>query len=287
MTKKSKRFDDITIQLYEEQYRDALYHFQLSERQRIYSSLPKEVLDDALEDKNREANIVLNDQNEVIGFFVLHQRYQHEGYDTPKEVIYVRSLSINEAYQGHGYGTKMMMTLPEYVQSIFPDFNHLYLVVDAENEAAWNVYERAGFIHTATKEEGPIGKERLYYLDLDSKYVSSLNLKQSVSSEEGTIEVVDLILDHQKVGFIAIEQFDQRLIIRALYVNDAYRDTGIAQSALRQLATYVRKQNQKIKVIEITLFGPNHQLKTLFEKSNFVETLSTEDYSTLEKYINY
>ena len=256
MTQKSKRFDDITIQLFEEQYRDALYHFKLSERQRIYSSLPKEVLDDALEDKNREANIVLNDQNEVIGFFVLHQHYQHEGYDTPKEVIYVRSLSINEAYQGHGYGTKMMMTLPEYV-------------------------------HTATKEEGPIGKERLYYLDLDSKYVSSLKLKQSASSEEGTIEVVDLVLDHQKVGFIAIEQFDQRLIIRALYVNDAYRDTGIAQSALRQLATYVRKQNQKIKVIEITLFGPNHQLKTLFEKSNFVETLSTEDYTTLEKYINY
>ena len=181
----------------------------------------------------------------------------------------------------------MMMTLPEYVQTIFPDFNHLYLVVDAENEAAWNVYERAGSIHTATKEEGPIGKERLYYLDLDSKYVSSLKLKQSASSEEGTIEVVDLVLDHQKVGFIAIEQFDQRLIIRALYVNDAYRDTGIAQSALRQLATYVRKQNQKIKVIEITLFGPNHQLKTLFEKSNFVETLSTEDYTTLEKYINY
>ena len=100
MTQKSKRFDDITIQLFEEQYRDALYHFKLSERQRIYSSLPKEVLDDALEDKNREANIVLNDQNEVIGFFVLHQHYQHEGYDTPKEVIYVRSLSINEAYQG-------------------------------------------------------------------------------------------------------------------------------------------------------------------------------------------
>ena len=28
------------------------------------------------------------------------------------------------------------------------------------------MYERAGFMHTATKEEGPIGKERLYYLDL-------------------------------------------------------------------------------------------------------------------------
>ena len=36
-------------------------------------------------------------------------------------------------------------------------------------------------MHTATKEEGPIGKERLYYLDLDSKHVSSLRLKEGKS----------------------------------------------------------------------------------------------------------
>lgn len=287
MTTKSKRFDDITIQLYDKQYRDALYQFELNERQRIYSSLPKEVLDDALNDDNRVANIVLNDQDEVIGFFILHQHYQHEGYDTPYEVVYIRSLSINEAYQGNGYGTKIMMTLPEYVQMIFPDFNHLYLVVDAENEAAWNVYERAGFMHTATKEEGPIGKERLYYLDLDHKYVSSLKLIKSEDSKAGPIEIVNFILDEQKVGFLAIEAFNERLIIRALYVDDAHRDTGIAQNALRQLATYVRKENHDTKVIEVTLFGPNHQLTPLFVKSNFVETLTTDDYVTLEKYINY
>ncbi|MBI5975945.1 GNAT family N-acetyltransferase [Staphylococcus canis] len=284
---KSKRFDDITIQLFEEQYREALNQFKLSERQMIYSSLPKDVLDDALNDENREANVVINDNGEVVGFFVLHKHYQHEGYDTPKEVVYVRSLSVNEAYQGNGYGTKIMMILPEYVQTVFPDFNHLFLVVDAENEAAWNVYERAGFMHTATKEEGPIGKERLYYLDLDSKYVSSLKLKYNPLSDESPIDIVNLYLDEQKVGFIAIEAFNERLIIRAVYVYDQYRDTGIAQNALRQLATYVRQKFDDIKVIEVTLFGPRHRLKPLFQKSNFVETLSTDDFVSFEKYINY
>ena len=33
-----------------------------------------------------------------------------------------------------------------------------------------------------TKEEGPIGKERLYYLDLDSKHVSSLKLEEESRS---------------------------------------------------------------------------------------------------------
>ncbi|EIO0082702.1 GNAT family N-acetyltransferase, partial [Staphylococcus pseudintermedius] len=148
-------------------------------------------------------------------------------------------------------------------------------------------YERAGFMHTATKEEGPIGKERLYYLDLDHKYVSSLKLIKSEGSKAGPIEIVNFILDGEKVGFLAIEAFNERLIIRALYVDDAHRDTGIAQNALRQLATYVRKENHDTKVIEVTLFGPNHQLTPLFVKSNFVETLTTDDYVTLEKYINY
>ncbi|MDT0701289.1 GNAT family N-acetyltransferase [Staphylococcus chromogenes] len=284
---KNKRFDDITILLFEEQYRDALYQFKLSERQRIYSSLPKEVLDDALEDPNRVANVVFNEKEEIIGFFVLHQHYQHEGYDTPEEVVYIRSLSINEAYQGHGYGTKIMMNLPEYVQTVFPDFSHLYLVVDAENEAAWNVYERAGFMHTATKEEGPIGKERLYYLDLSSKYVSSLKLKRSDQSDLGPVDIINLTLNQEKVGFLAIEQFQTRLIIRAVLVEDEYRELGIAQNALRQLSTYVRQNYEKIEVLEVMLFGSRNELKPLFQKSNFVETIMTEDYTMFEKYINY
>ncbi|MCE4966910.1 GNAT family N-acetyltransferase [Staphylococcus chromogenes] len=284
---KNKRFDDITIYLFEEQYRDALYQFKLSERQRIYSSLPKEVLDDALEDPNRVANVVFNEKEEIIGFFVLHQHYQHEGYDTPEEVVYIRSLSINEAYQGHGYGTKIMMNLPEYVQTVFPDFSHLYLVVDAENEAAWNVYERAGFMHTATKEEGPIGKERLYYLDLSSKYVSSLKLKRSDQSDLGPVDIINLTLNQEKVGFLAIEQFQKRLIIRAVLVEDEYRELGIAQNALRQLSTYVRQNYEKIEVLEVMLFGSRNELKPLFQKSNFVETIMTEDYTMFEKYINY
>ena len=74
-----KQFKNITVQPFEEQYRTKLYDFELSERQQIYSSLPKTVLDDAIKDEDRIANIVLNEQNKVIGFFVLHQYYQHEG----------------------------------------------------------------------------------------------------------------------------------------------------------------------------------------------------------------
>ena len=247
--------------MFEEKYREAVNEFKLSERQQIYSSLPKTVLDDALNDENRVANIAMNQEGQVVGFFVLHQYYQHEGYDTPENVVYVRSLSVNEKYQGHGYGTKMMMFLPQYVQELFPDFNHLYLVVDAENKGAWNVYERAGFMHTATKEEGPIGKERLYYLDLDSKHVSSLRLVESETSNEANIHVINLLKDNEKVGFIAIEQIEDRMRISAIEVNKEHRNEGIAESALRQLPTYIRKHFDDIKVLAITLYGENNELK--------------------------
>ncbi|MFY2828694.1 GNAT family N-acetyltransferase [Staphylococcus arlettae] len=282
-----KQFKNITVQPFEEQYRTKLYDFELSERQQIYSSLPKTVLDDAIKDEDRIANIVLNEQNKVIGFFVLHQYYQHEGYDTPKKVVYVRSLSINEKYQGNGYGTKIMMFLPQYVQYLFPEFNHLYLVVDAENKGAWNVYERAGFMHTATKEEGPIGKERLYYLDLDSKYVSSLMLKLNQDDVKYGIHMIDLLKDRQKVGFIGVEQHEERLNITSIEVDQAQRSSGIAQSALRQLSTFVRKYFEGVNVITITLYGERNELDTLCLNSNFVEVESGDDFSIFEKYINY
>ena len=46
-----KEFEGITVQVFEEKYREAVNEFKLSERQQIYSSLPKTVLDDALNDE--------------------------------------------------------------------------------------------------------------------------------------------------------------------------------------------------------------------------------------------
>jgi RimJ/RimL family protein N-acetyltransferase len=282
-----KQFKNIKVQEFEEQYRQALYDFKLSDRQQIYSSLPKDVLDDALTDEDRIANIVLNEEDQVVGFFVLHQFYQHEGYDTPEQVVYIRSLSINEAFQGNGYGTQIMMFIPQYVQTVFPDFNHLYLVVDAENKGAWNLYERAGFMHTATKEEGPIGKERLYYLDLDAKYVSSLSLILNDEEYKYGINIIDLIKDGSKVGFIAVEQHDNRLNITSIEVDASERLSGIAQSALRQLPTFVRKKFEGINVITITLYGERNELKPLCLNSNFVAFEEGDDFVIFEKYINY
>lgn len=61
-------FEGITLKAFDEQYRSAINDFDLNERQQIYSSLPKEVIDDAINDVDRIANVAINDKNEVVGF---------------------------------------------------------------------------------------------------------------------------------------------------------------------------------------------------------------------------
>ena len=60
-------FEGITLKAFDEQYRSAINDFDLNERQQIYSSLPK-VIDDAINDADRIANVAINDKNEVVGF---------------------------------------------------------------------------------------------------------------------------------------------------------------------------------------------------------------------------
>ena len=130
-------------------------------------------------------------------------------------------------------------------------------------------------------------KERLYYLDLDSKYVSSLMLKLNQDDVKYGIHMIDLLKDGQKVGFIGVEQHEERLNITSIEVDQAQRSSGIAQSALRQLSTFVRKYFEGVNVITITLYGERNELDTLCLNSNFVEVESGDDFSIFEKYINY
>lgn len=55
-------FEGITLKAFDEQYRSAINDFDLNERQQIYSSLPKEVIDDAINDADRIANVAINDK---------------------------------------------------------------------------------------------------------------------------------------------------------------------------------------------------------------------------------
>ncbi|WP_017549629.1 GNAT family N-acetyltransferase [Salinicoccus carnicancri] len=278
--------NDITIREYREADRVSLETFELSGKQQVYSSLPKEVLGDAVSDPDRTACVVENGEGEIVGFFVLHKYYQHEGYDTPHEVVYIRSLSINEKLQGRGYGTKVAMALPQYVQGKYTSLDHLYLVVDAENQGAWSLYERAGFMHTATKEDGPIGKERLYYLDLDQKYVHNVKLALDESVDLPHVRLDIILNQKEKVGYIEGKADKEVLRIIHLYTEAPERNRGIASTALRQLGTFLRRNMADIRELTVNVDDAAEKIR-LFERVGFVKFDEDENARLYKKYINY
>lgn len=278
--------NDIIIRDFREEDRDGLKAFELSEKQAVYSSLPVDVLDDAIDDPNRTPCVVQNEEGETVGFFVLHKHYQHEGYDTPHEVVYIRSLSINEKLQGRGYGTKVAMILPEYVQGKYTTLDHFYLVVDAENQAAWSLYERAGFMHTATKEDGPIGKERLYYLDLDQKYVHNVKLKLDESAVLPKVKIDIVLNKKEKVGYIEGEVDKEVLRIAHLYIELGERNRGIASTALRQLGTFLRRNMPEVRDLIVHTDDAAEKIR-LFERVGFVKFEEDGNSKLYKKYINY
>ncbi len=278
--------NNIEIRPFREADRAALEEFKLSGAQLEYTSLPLDVLDDAVEDGERMPCVVESAEDGIIGFFVLHKHYRHEGYDTVKEAVFVRSLSINENVQGKGYGTEVAMNLPLFVQVHFSDFDHLHLVVDAENTAAWNLYERAGFIHTATKEDGPVGFERLYYLDLDQKFVSNIKLRVNEEQELPGLKI-DILLDNREViGYLEGTIDGETLQLENVFVEAGERKRGIASSALRQLGTFLRKNVGTVSVVAVEA-NENRDINRLFEHVGFARFREADKAHLYIKYVKY
>lgn len=277
---------NIEIRPFKETDRASLSNFKLSGAQLEYTSLPLQVLDEAVGDEERMPCVVANEEDGIIGFFVLHKHYRHEGYDTVKEAVFIRSLSINENVQGKGYGTEVAMNLPIFVQTHFSDFDHLHLVVDAENAAAWNLYERAGFIHTATKEDGPVGFERLYYLDLDQKFVSNIKLRLDAEKSLPDLKV-EIVLDNQDViGYLEGTIDQDTLYLKDVFVDAGERKRGIASSALRQFGTFLRKNVGAVSVVAVEA-NENHDINRLFEHVGFARFKEKDKVHLYIKYIKY
>lgn len=64
-----------------------------------------------------------------------------------------------------------------------------------ENDNVWNLYECVGFMYIVIKEEGLIGKEWLYYLDLDLKYVLLLKFEEESCLEVINVYIINLMID--------------------------------------------------------------------------------------------
>ncbi|WP_018930701.1 GNAT family N-acetyltransferase [Gracilibacillus lacisalsi] len=147
--------DMIELRHFSNEHLEVLNSFELPNEQAQYTSLPinyKEVTEG-------QHRIVILDEMEPVGFFLLHETDRVKEYSDNTQAMLLTSLSINQTKQGKGYAKQAMKSLRKFVSAEFPDCNEIVLAVNHKNIAAQKLYEKVGFQDTEIRKHGPIGEQ--------------------------------------------------------------------------------------------------------------------------------
>jgi RimJ/RimL family protein N-acetyltransferase len=147
----------ITLELYQEKYKQELEEYFLSEEQLYYTSMPLDALEKCITEENRHPIVILKD-GAVAGFFVLHGWEGVKAYSENKEAILMRAYSIQHSFQGQGVGRKSVELLIPFVKKYYPAKKEVILAVNVKNTRAQYVYQKAGFEDTRRRVMGRKGE---------------------------------------------------------------------------------------------------------------------------------
>lgn len=145
----------VKLKHFSNEYLEELNSFELPEEQAQFTALPSEIL----EEREGEKRIVILDEKEPVGFFLLHKTERVKEYSDNPNAMLLTALSVNYAKQGKGYAKQAMLLLSDFVKSEFPDCQEIVLAVNHKNVPAQRLYSIIGFNDTGKRKNGPIGEQ--------------------------------------------------------------------------------------------------------------------------------
>jgi RimJ/RimL family protein N-acetyltransferase len=148
---------------YKSKYDSVLMHFSLPEEQAQFTGMPSEMLLMANGDANRNPIVIL-DQSEPVGFFVLCTGELVSDYTANPNALLLVAFSINQSKQGRGYAKEGLKQLRSFIFEEFPDKNEVILAVNCRNIPAQKLYEKVGFLDTGKRKIGKIGEQMILSL---------------------------------------------------------------------------------------------------------------------------
>ncbi|MNJ36269.1 hypothetical protein D3C77_310510 [compost metagenome] len=161
----AERMSKVILRPYLPMDRECLESFELPEGQIEFSALPKDVLEQAIQDDERYPVVILYEQK-IAGFFTLQEGPNIANFAINSNAMLLQSFSIDYQHQGQGVAKGAMLQLPEFMKSQFPGRNEVVLSVNKRNKAAQAVYLSAGFRDNGRLIDGPIGPQHIYHLAL-------------------------------------------------------------------------------------------------------------------------
>lgn len=103
---------DISLSFYKPEHLPELQSFTLNNDDKRFTSLPKEVLTQALGIQDRYPVVILKDDLPV-GFFILHTSKETLApYSNNPFALLLSSLSLNAMHHGKGYAKKQCFSFP-------------------------------------------------------------------------------------------------------------------------------------------------------------------------------
>ena len=146
----------VKLTIYKDSYRKSLENYPLSEENLSFTGHPLELLDRA-EINGTYTPIIIKEDDQVAGFFVLDTGVDKFHYTDNVESILLRGYSIHPNYQGRGIAIKSMKLLRAFVDKHFPNVKRIVLGVNEANKAAQAVYAKSGFIDEGRRFNGRSG----------------------------------------------------------------------------------------------------------------------------------
>ncbi|MBC1501289.1 GNAT family N-acetyltransferase [Listeria weihenstephanensis] len=151
----------LTLQSYTKEAQQAIQNYTLTDD--TFCAHPLELLAKAAEKASYHC-ILMYDQDQLVGFFVLDNGEDVKIYTEAPDTLLLRGYSIDSTKQGKGYGTRSLSQLSDYVKHHFPTIKTVVLAVNKRNIPAQKLYLKSGFIQTNRTIMGPRGEQFVYEL---------------------------------------------------------------------------------------------------------------------------
>ncbi|MGV3185360.1 GNAT family N-acetyltransferase [Weissella paramesenteroides] len=127
---------------YSEPYEQQIANYVL--KNIYYSSHPQDAIKQAI--KSRDNFPILSFSNDtLVSFFTLDIGIKKANYTKQKNTILLKSFSTDSKYNGNGFASKTLNTLPDFMKKVFPEIGSVILGVHQNNLPAINLYKNVIF----------------------------------------------------------------------------------------------------------------------------------------------
>lgn len=158
--------ETVSLQFHDPKYDVQLKNYFLPDEQLNFTGMPIDNIDKCKSEADRHAVVILNN-NDVAGFFVLHGWEGVQEYSNNVDAILLRAYSVDANFQGKGIASQSLKLLPAFVKDKFPEKNEIILAVNHKNISAQHVYKKGGFIDKGIRAMGRKGELFILHLNLN------------------------------------------------------------------------------------------------------------------------